>query len=410
MINRLLIFTICILGTGHLLAQKQYPKTKYAFIHANVITAIDNSIIADGIVLVNNGKIEAVGDNKINVPKDYTVLDMEGTYILPGMIDVHTHISSLASAKSALSSGVTTVRSASTPAFQDVALSKLVISGALPGPDMVPTGVFITPNLGESMLADARLGEFVNGVNTDDELRKLVNINIDRGAKFIKTRGTERAGLPNTDPRKQTYTEAQLRTVVEEAAKSNVGVMVHAHGDEGALAAVNAGAKSIEHGTFLSQETLKVMKEKGTYFVPTYITLLDLVEPGGDYDNPVLQMRGKYMVPKSEEAIRNAIQLGVKIATGADNRYTPESTSRVSMEVEHFVKLGMDAFEGIKTTTVNAAELLGLENITGRLSVGYEADIIAIPNNPLVDIKSLQDVIMVMSNGNLIFNRLPFGK
>ena len=182
------------------------------------------------------------------------------------------------------------------------------------------------------------------------------------------------------------------------------------HGVKGALAAVKAGAASIEHGTFLSEETLKLMKEKGTYYVPTFITLVDLIEPGGDYDNPVLQMRGKYMLPKSEQGIKNAIRLGVKLATGADNRYTPESTSRVSMEVEHFVRLGMSPFEALKTTTVNAAELLGLSDLTGRIKEGYEADLIVIPNNPLIEVNALQDVLMVMSNGNLVYNRLPFGK
>ena len=408
--NSFFTCSIILLINLHANAQNKYPDERYVFINANVITMQDQNIVRDARVFVNQGKIESIGDDNTMVPEGYIILDMEGKFLMPGMIDVHTHISSMASAKIALHSGVTTVRSASTGLYQDVTISELVNFGLLPGPDMVPTGVFVTPELGESVLADKRLGVLMSGVNSEDELRHLVKINIDRGVKFIKARGTERAGLPDTDPRKQTYTEAQLKIVVDEAGKSNVGVMIHAHGDEGALAAVNAGAKSIEHGTFLSEETLKVMKQKGTFFVPTYITLVDLIEPGGDYDNPVIHMRGKYMVPKSEEAIRNAIKLRVKIATGADNGYTSLSTSRVSMEVEHFVRMGMNTYDGIKTTTVNAAELLGLSEMTGRISAGFEADIIAVVNNPLDDIKTLQDVVMVMSNGNLVFNRLPFGK
>lgn len=325
------------------------------------------------------------------------------------MIDVHTHLNSIASAKRALMSGVTTVRGASVPAFQDVSISLMVENGQLDGPDMIPAGVYVTPFLNETILADPRLGILRDTVDSEEELRHLVKINIDRGAKVIKTRGTERAGLPTTDPRKQTFTTQQLEWIVDEASKQNVPVIIHAHGDEGARAAVEAGARSIEHGTYLSDETLKLMKEKDVFLVPTYITLLDLVEPGGDYDDPVIHMRGKYMIPKSERTIKSAMKIGVKIATGADNRYSEKSTSRVSMEVEEYIRLGMDSWSALKTTTSVAAELCGIETLTGKIKVGYEADLIAVPDNPIEDSKALQDVIMVMSNGNLSLLRLPFG-
>lgn len=401
---------LLVLSCYQVFSQKTYPTEKFAFTNVNLLTMESSEIQSNAVVLVSNGKIEKIGNSNLSIPKGYTILNMENTYLLPGMIDAHTHLSNLAAGERALKSGVTTVRSASTSAYQDVTFSELVKQGKFPGPDMIPTGVFVTPNIGETVLADPRLGNLMKDIQSEEDLRELVGINIDRGVGYIKTRATERAGLPDTDPRKQTYTEEQLHAVVDEAAKSNIRVMVHAHGDEGARAAVKAGAASIEHGSYLSEETLKLMKERGTYFVPTYITLVDLIEPGGDYDNPVLEMRGKYMLPQIEKAIKNAIQMEVKLVTGADNRYTSESTSRVSMEVEHFVRLGMDPYKAIKTTTSNAAELLGIEDNTGLIKEGYEADLIAIPYNPLVEITSLQDVIMVMSNGNLVFNRLPFRK
>jgi imidazolonepropionase-like amidohydrolase len=185
--------------------------------------------------------------------------------------------------------------------------------------------------------------------------------------------------------------------------------MIHAHGDEGARAAVEAGAKSIEHGTFLSLETLELMKEKGAFLVPTLITLFDLVEPGGDYDGAVVNMRGRYMIPKTEKVIKQAMDIGIKIATGADNNYTPASTSRVSMEVEHFQRLGMDAWQALATTTTNAADLLGLGAVTGQITKGYDADLIVLPDNPILEAKALQDVVLVMSNGRIAVNRLPFG-
>ncbi len=382
----------------------------YALTNANLFNGTENKIYADAIVFVKDGKVERVGKKGDAIGSNYAVIDCEANYLMPGMIDAHTHIDNLASARRALESGVTTVRSASVSAYQDVSIRELVKSGKLAGPDMMATGVFVTPKLGETILADPRLGELMGGVNTDEELRKLVNVNIDRGVNFIKTRGTERAGLPDTDPRQQTYTTHQLKVIVDEAAKRNVPVMVHAHGDEGAFAAVLAGARSIEHGTFLSEKTLKLMKERGTYLVLTYITLEDLTKPGGDYDNPVLELRGKFMMPLAEQVFKKAHALGVKIATGADNDYAASSTSRISLEVAHFVRMGMSNFEAIQSATTVAAELLRLEKQTGRIATGFEADLILVPGNPLSEINALQDVLMVMNNGNLALKRLPFAK
>jgi imidazolonepropionase-like amidohydrolase len=193
------------------------------------------------------------------------------------------------------------------------------------------------------------------------------------------------------------------------AAKRGVPVMVHAHGDEGARAAVRAGAKSIEHGTFLTEETLKLMKAKGTYLVPTFITLEDLTQPGGDYFGPVLELRGKFMMPQAEKVFRKAEELGVKIVTGADNGYSALTTSRISLECQHYVRMGMTPFEAIQAATVVAAELLGIEKTTGRIQPGYEADLILIPGNPLEEIRYLQDVLMVISNGTVALKRIPFG-
>jgi len=237
--------------------------TSYALINANVFNGVDDRIQESAIVLVKDGKIERITSGNAAIPSGYEVIDCEGNFLMPGMFDVHTHINSLAQARRALESGVTTVRTASVPAFQDVSLRELVKAGKIPGPDVAAAGVFVTPDLGESVLADPRLNALAGGVNTDDELELLVKINADRGVDVIKTRGTQRAGLPDTDPRQQVYTERQLRVIVEAAARHGLPVMVHAHGDEGARAAVLAGARSIEHGTYLSDETIRLMKERG---------------------------------------------------------------------------------------------------------------------------------------------------
>lgn len=378
----------------------------FALINGKIFNGIDNQIIENHTVFINDGKISNISESSGDVSAAYTVINLEGNYLMPGMFDVHTHLSTLAQARRALVSGVTTIRSASVKAFEDVALRELVRSGAVAGPDVVAAGVYVTPKLNDTILADPRLAVLAGGVNTDEELRTLVRVNIDRGADVIKTRGTERAGLATTDPRQQVYTERQLRVVVEEAAKQNVPVLVHAHGDEGGRAAVLAGARSIEHGSYLSDETLALMKERGTWLVPTYVTMNEMNEE--QYDH-VLRLRAKYMVPQLERVIRSAQKMGVKFATGADNYYDNKSTNRISVEVANFVRLGMTNFEALQTATVSSADLLGLSEKTGQITEGYEADMILVPTNPLESIEALQDVLMVISNGQIALKRIPFG-
>jgi imidazolonepropionase-like amidohydrolase len=376
-----------------------------ALTHANLFDGTKDEITEDVTVFVRDGLIERIATGDVHISGDYEVIDAEGNYLMPGMFDVHTHIDSVDRAKQAIESGVTTVRSASVTSFQDVALRELVRNGKLTGPEFLAAGIYVTPNLGDTVLADPRLVALADGVNTDDELRLLVNINVDRGVDVIKTRGTQRAGLPDTDPRQQVYTERQLRVVVDEAAKHGLPVLVHAHGDEGARAAVLAGARSIEHGTYLSDETLQLMKDRGTWFVPTYVTMEAMNEERYGY---VLRLRGKHMVPQLERAIRAAHRIGVRIATGADHYYEEDAINRISIEVERFVQFGMSNFEALQTATVNSAELLQMDDRTGRIEEGFEADLILIPANPLTNIEALQDVLLVMSNGQLALKRIPF--
>ena len=378
--------------------------------HANVADGARGAIATNAAIVIRNGQIAAIESEPFAPPAGATVIDVAGRYVVPGLIDAHTHISTLANARRALESGVTTVRSASTNNFQDVSLRELVKQGALPGPDVVAAGVFVTPELGETMLADPRLGAYRDGVTSEAALRAVVRVNLDHHVDVIKTRGTERAGLPNTDPRKQSYSEQQLTWIVDEATKGGVPVMAHAHGDEGAYAAVKAGVRSIEHGTYLSDSTLALMRQRGTFLVPTYITVVDLTRPGGDYDDPILTLRGAHMLPRLGETIQRAHRMGVKIVTGADTQYGPESLSRISGEVMQLVELGLTPLEALRSATTVAADLLGLGGKTGAIQTGLEADLIVVERNPLQDSRALADVLVVISNGRVALNRLPFAK
>jgi imidazolonepropionase-like amidohydrolase len=378
--------------------------------HANLADGARGAIATNAALVIRDGRIAQIENEPFNPPAGATVIDVGGRFVVPGLIDAHTHLSTLANARRALESGVTTIRSASTNNYQDVVLRDLVKQGAIAGPDVIAAGVFVTPDLGETMLADARLGTLKDGVTTEAALRAVVRVNLDHGVNVIKTRGTERAGLPNTDPRKQTYTEQQLAWIVDEATKGGVPVMAHAHGDEGAYAAVRAGVRSIEHGTYLSDSTLALMRQRGTFLVPTYITVMDLTRPGGDYDDPALTLRGAHMLPRLGETVQRAHRMGVKIVTGADTQYGPESLSRISGEVASLVELGLTPVEALRSATTVAADLLGLGGKTGAIQAGLEADIIVVERNPLQDARALADVLVVISNGRVAHNRLPFGR
>ncbi|MDQ8174710.1 MAG: amidohydrolase family protein [Gemmatimonadota bacterium] len=399
---------IMLASTAPLAAQERQP---LYLINANVVDGVSGTVVRDATIVIEGTKITRIAP-MLSLPRGggVRVIDLAGRWVAPGLIDAHTHIATLANAKRALFSGVTTVRSASVPAFQDVAMREQARAGQILAPDVLAAGVFVTPTLGETVLADQRLGALAGGVTTPEQLRALVRVNLDRGVDWIKTRGTERAGLPDTDPRKQVYDQAELRAIVEEAATKGIPVMAHAHGDEGAYAAVAAGAKSIEHGTFLSDSTLRLMKQKGAWFVPTLSTVVDLARPGGDYDDPVLTLRGEYMLPRLEQTIRNAHALGVRIAAGADTDYGAESLTRISHEVMRFRALGLSPVEALATATSGAAELLGIGARTGRVVEGYEADLIVLEGNPLEDASVLQDVLIVITDGRVVLNRTPFGR
>ena len=169
-----------------------------------------------------------------------------------------------------------------------------------------------------------------------------------------------------------------------------------------------AGVRSIEHGTYLSEKTLKLMKQKGTYLVPTFTTVVDLTEPGGDYDHPVLTLRADFMVPRLEQTMRMARDLGVRLIAGSDTGYGPESVSRIGVEIANFVKIGIVPIEAIRGATLYSAELLGVAEDTGVIEPGKEADLIVIAENPLEHIAAIQDVVAVVSNGRLAMSRLPF--
>ncbi len=376
--------------------------------NVHVIDGVSAEPLRDATVLIGDGKIREIVKGRLaTYPTGATVLDLRGMYLLPGLIDAHVHMSTIEQAQTALRSGVTTVRSMGISHYADVGLRELARSGRLDLPEVLAAGYHVRPRLApEIFLDEPALADLMDGVRGVENVRRVVQANLKRRVDVIKVLATERAGLPETDPRRRTFTDEELAAVVEEARRGGVPVAAHAHGDEGAAAAVRAGVKSIEHGTYLSDRTLALMKERGTYLVPTIAVVQDLLDPGGQYTSAALQARGRHMLPRLRETVQKAWKAGVKIVAATDGSYQRTSWLRLQHDMEEMVRSGMPPLAAIQAATLHAAELLGIAHRTGTIKVGWEADLIVVERDPLEDIVAVQDVLLVINNGKIVLNRL----
>jgi len=381
-----------------------------ALTNAHVVTGDSEEIIRNVTVLIEGRNIRSIQDATQPLPANAEVIDLQGKYVMPGLIDAHVHIRNFADARRALLSGVTTVRSMGAAHFADVGMRELAAAGAIESPEILAAGYHVRPDPDPAFFMDfPHLNSLMaKGITNPDAIRAMGEAIVSRDVDWIKTNATARAGTPNTDPREPYYSETDMRTLVETGAKKNVPVAAHAHGDAGGRAAVLGGVKSIEHGTYLSETTLALMAEKGTYLVPTIAVVSDLTLPGGDYDNPILEIRGRHMLPRVREMAANAYRLGVRIIAATDTGYDAESTLRMSMEIEELTGIGMSAFEAIRAATSEAARFLEIADHTGTVKTGLEADLLIVERNPLEQLITLRDPLLIVNNGKVVLNRLHF--
>ena len=395
---------------------------------ARMLDVDGGRIVEDAVVVVEGSRIRAV--NPANVPDGAAVIDLGDVTLLPGLMDMHTHLSfaiegdwtnravretvadlALRGAKNArttLMAGFTTVRDVGSAGFADVSLMHAVERGDIPGPWIVPVGHALGITGGHCDVTGFAPGILEGGpkegvADGPDEVLKAVRYQIKHGAKFIKTCAT--AGVLSFEGPvgAQQYSEEELRVMVEEAARHGVKVAAHAHGSAGILAAVKAGVASIEHGSMLTDEIIAEMKARGTYLVPTtyLVGAIDL-----NALPPPIRAKAEYVLPIAVESVKKAVAAGVKIAFGTDAAVYPHGDN--AKEFAALIDRGMTPIGAIRAATINAADLLGV-NDRGRIAPGLLADLIAVPGNPLEDVHVLEDVRFVMRGGQ-VFKRESAGQ
>jgi imidazolonepropionase-like amidohydrolase len=358
---------------------------------------------------VRGGRIAAISDRAPAAAPGVRRIDLKGRHLLPGFIDAHAHIESPAAALRALQSGVTTARVLGDINLQAIGTRDLVRLGHVPGPDLLVSPGHIRPKPGMAFfMVYPEFGDAIGGeLRGPDRIAAATRALIAKGADVIKVGASERAGLPDTDPRKLELTEDEMRAAVGEAGKHGLFVAAHAHARDGIANAVRAGVRSIEHGTWVDEETLAEMKRRGTFFVPTLAVMSPLAEPRGHSDGDVvLQLRTPYMFGALKAAVRRAHALGVQIAASTDGSYSDSDDTgrvRVAHEIALYRELaGMSPLESITAATLTGARALGIDSRTGTLRVGLEADLVVFEGDPLADTAMLFEPRLVVSDGRVL--------
>jgi imidazolonepropionase-like amidohydrolase len=401
----------------------------YVLKAARMFDSATGQIAAPGLVVVSNGVIQSVGRG---APAGLTVIDLGDATLLPGFIDAHTHLSdefnpdyngagllslqqtipehairASANARRTIMAGFTTVRDVGSSNFIDVGLRNSINAGIIPGPRMLvsvhalgSTGGHCDDGAGFRFGVFGRETGPEDGViNSPEQARYAVRFNIKYGADVIKTCASGGVLSPTDDVDVPQLTQAELDALVDEAHTLHRKTAAHSHGAESSKRAIRAGIDSIEHGTFLDDEAMRMMHDRGTFLVPTLTTRVGLAETKFP---PLVQAKATAAVKQQDNMVRRALALGVKIALGTDAAVYPHGDN--ALEFAFMAADGMTPAQSLIAGTASAAELLGLQDKVGALKAGMLADVVAVPGNPIENIKLTQSVIFVMKDGVILRN------
>ena len=417
--TRLLLAAGLAFAPAVTLAQDTQPIVLRA---ARMLDVTAGRMLTNAVVVVQGDKIAAV--NPATLPSGHRTIDLGDVTLLPGFIDMHTHLASEISAASftdpvrlvesdyaftavgfalkTVLAGFTTVRDYGGDVT--VALGKAVARGTITGPRVVPSRNALGVTGGHCDVTGFAPGVLEqtpkDGVADGPwEVVQAVRYQIKHGAEVIKTCAT--AGVLSLEGPvgAQQYSFEELKAMVDEAARHGVKVAAHAHGADGIKAAVRAGVASIEHGSTLDEEAIALMKEHGTYLVPTTY-LVDRINLA--VLPPLVRAKAETILPIARESLKRAIAAGVKIAFGTDAGVFPHGENAKEFAV--YVKQGMSPLEALRSATLHAADLLGKKD-RGVIEAARLADLVAVPGDPLRDITATERVSWVMLGGKVVMEK-----
>ena len=403
-------------------AQQGEKSAKRTLVRAgHVLDVKTGSVMDEETIIIEGDTIRGLMPNSRIVPHpDDVIIDLPKMYVMPGMIDVHTHITmntdfdpyreltttdakqainGVVNARTTLMAGFTSIRNVGAGDYTDVDLRDAINAGQVPGPHMLVSGpaMGITGGHCDDNLLPVQYHQVSDGVADGiAQVQHKVRENIKYGADLIKICATGGVLSKGDDPQASQYTLEEMQAIVAYAHRLGRKVAAHAHGGQGILWATEAGVDSIEHGSYINDEAIAEMKKRGTYLVPT-LYLQDWIVEKGNLP-PFYHQKMVDVIAVAKRNIKHAIASGVKIALGTDAAVYPHGLNAHELDV-YVNQMGMSPLAALQSATVNAADLMGWTAKTGSLEPGKWADIIGVEKNPLDDVRVLQDVKFVMKAG-----------